>query len=370
MSKRDYYEVLGTHQSASADEIKKAYRKKARETHPDVNKAPDAEAKFKEVQEAYDILSDQQKRSTYDRFGHEAANQGGGFGGGGFEGFDFGDIFSSFFGGQGRSDAGARANAPRKGQDIHKRMQVKFSDAVTGAEKKIKTQVYEECTTCHGSGAHSKSDIDTCSQCRGSGSVIAEQQTIFGRTRTQTTCPKCQGRGKTIKKRCGSCGGDGVVSNEKVVNVKIPAGIDTNQQLRMQGFGHKGINGGPAGDLYIVFEVEHDARFERSGDDLIMEMPLSITQATLGAEIEVPTPYGPVKLKVPAGTQSEKSFRLKGKGMPNVRGRTTGDLHVISKVVIPTKLSSEQEKLFKKLADTNLEKNDASKWDRFKSVFK
>jgi molecular chaperone DnaJ len=160
------------------------------------------------------------------------------------------------------------------------------------------------------------------------------------------------------------------VSNEKVVNVKIPAGIDTNQQLRMQGFGHKGVNGGPAGDLYIVFEVEHDARFERSGDDLIMEMPLSITQATLGAEIEVPTPYGPVKLKVPAGTQSEKSFRLKGKGMPNVRGRTSGDLHVISKVVIPTKLTSEQERLFKKLADTNLEKNDASKWDRFKSVFK
>jgi len=371
MSKRDYYEVLGIAQGATPEEIKKAYRKKARETHPDVNKASDAEAKFKEVQEAYDILSDPQKRSTYDRFGHEAANQGGfGGGGAGFEGFDFGDIFSSFFGGGGRESAGARANAPRKGQDIHKRMRVSFAEAVTGGEKKIKTQVYEECQTCHGSGAHSKSDIETCSTCRGSGSVIQEQQTIFGRTRTQTTCPKCQGRGKTIRKKCNTCGGDGVVSNEKVVSVKIPAGIDTNQQLRMQGFGHKGINGGPAGDLYIVFEVEIDDRFERSGDDLIMEMPLTVTQATLGADIEIPTPYGPVSLKIPAGTQADKTFRLKGKGMPNVRGRTTGDLHVISKIVIPTKLSKDQQKLFEKLSETDLEKNDSSKWDRFKSVFK
>jgi len=371
MSKRDYYEVLGLAQGASAEEIKKAYRKKARETHPDVNKGSDAEEKFKEIQEAYDILSDPQKRSTYDRFGHDAANQGGfGGGGAGFEGFDFGDIFSSFFGGGARENAGARANAPRKGQDIHKRMRVKFTEAVTGGEKKIKTQVYEECSTCHGSGAHSKTDVETCSTCRGSGAVIQEQQTIFGRTRTQTTCPKCQGRGKTIRKKCQSCQGDGVVSNEKIVNVKIPAGIDSNQQLRMQGFGHKGVNGGPSGDLYIVFEVESDDRFERSGDDLIMEMPLSVTQATLGADIEIPTPYGPVNLKIPAGTQADKTFRLKGKGMPNVRGRTVGDLHVISKIIIPTKLTKDQEKLFEKLSDTHLEKNDSSKWDRFKSVFK
>jgi molecular chaperone DnaJ len=370
MSKRDYYDVLGIAKGSSPDEIKKAYRKRARETHPDVNKAADAEAKFKEVQEAYDVLSDSQKRSTYDRFGHEAANQGGFGGSGGFEGFDFGDIFSSFFGGGSQGNASARANAPRKGQDIHKRMRVNFAEAVTGGEKKIKTQVYEECQVCHGSGAHSKNDIETCSTCRGSGSVIQEQQTIFGRTRTQATCPKCQGRGKTIKKRCGSCSGDGVVSSEKVVSVKIPAGIDTNQQLRMQGFGHKGVNGGPSGDLYIVFEVEIDDRFERSGDDLIMEMPLTVTQATLGADIEIPTPYGAVSLKIPAGTQADKTFRLKGKGMPNVRGKTTGDLHVISKIVIPTKLSKEQEKLFEKLADTNLENNDSSRWDRFKSVFK
>lgn len=372
MSKRDYYEVLGVSQNASQDEIKKAYRKKAREFHPDVNQAKDAEDKFKEVQEAYDVLSDTQKKAQYDRFGHQANT--GGMGSGGFEGFgdfDFGDIFSSFFGG--RPGGGARqANAPRKGQDIHKRMKVSFHDAVFGAEKKIKTQVYEECATCHGSGAHSKSDITTCSQCGGSGQVIQESQSIFGRTRTQTTCPKCSGTGKTIKKACRTCGGDGVVSKEKVVSVKIPKGIDTNNQLRMQGYGHKGVNGGPAGDLYIVFEVAQDGPFERHGDDLIIEMPLTVSQAALGDSIQVPTPYGDVKLKVPAGTQSEKTFRLKGKGMPNLRskGTATGDLHIIAKVKIPTKLSKEQEKLFEQLQKTKLNASDASAWDKFKSIFK
>ena len=368
MSKRDYYDVLGVSQSASSDEIKKAYRKKAREFHPDVNKAQGAEDKFKEVQEAYDVLSDGNKKAQYDRFGHQM-NQGGMGGAGGFEGFDFGDIFSSFFGG-GQTQNQARSNAPRKGQDIHKRMRVNFNDAVTGAEKKIKTQVYEECTTCHGSGAHSKSDIETCSECRGSGSVIREQQSIFGRTRTQTTCPKCGGKGKTIRKKCQTCSGDGVVSKEKVVSVKIPAGIDTNNQLRMQGYGHKGVNGGPSGDLYIVFEVIEDERFERHGDDLVLEMPLTIPQAVLGDDIEIPTPYGPVKLKVPSGTGSEKTFRIKGKGMPNLRTKQKGDLHIVAKVIIPSKLTKEQEKLFKQLSKTNLESNDSSVWERFKSVFK
>lgn len=368
MSKRDYYEVLGVSQSASQDEIKKAYRKKAREFHPDVNTAAGAEDKFKEVQEAYDVLSDAQKKGQYDRFGHQA-NTGGGGGFEGFGDFDFGDIFSSFFGGnQGGRTA---SNAPRKGQDIHKRMKVSFSEAVFGAEKKIKTEVYEECTTCHGSGAHSKSDIETCSECRGSGHVIRETQSIFGRQRTQTTCPKCQGQGKTIKKVCHTCRGDGVVAKEKVVSVKIPKGIDTNNQLRMQGFGHKGVNGGPSGDLYIVFEVIDDGRYERHGDDLLIEMPLTVTQATLGDDILVPTPYGDVKLKVPAGTQSEKTFRLKGKGMPNLRSKsTTGDLHIVTKVIIPTKLSKDQTKLFEQLAKTELHKNDHSAWDKFKSVFK
>ncbi len=371
MSKRDYYEVLGVSQEASQDEIKKAYRKKAREFHPDVNKSEGAEDQFKEVQEAYDVLSDSQKKAQYDRFGHQANQGGGGAGFEGFGDFDFGDIFSSFFGG--RPGAGARqANAPRKGQDIHKRMKVSFKDAVFGAEKKIKTNVYEECTTCHGSGAHSKSDITTCNECGGSGQVIREAQSIFGRTRTQATCPKCGGSGKTIKKSCKTCGGDGVVSKEKVVSVKIPKGIDTNNQLRMQGYGHKGVNGGPAGDLYIVFEVEAGGLFERHGDDLIIEMPLTVSQAALGDSVLVPTPYGDVKLKIPAGTQSEKTFRLKGKGMPNLRakGSVTGDLHIITKIKIPTKLSKEQSKLFEQLSETKLNASDASAWDRFKSIFK
>ncbi len=368
MSKRDYYEVLSVDKNASPDEIKKAYRKLARAYHPDVNKAADAEAKFKEVQEAYDVLSDGQKKAQYDRFGHQASQAG--FGGGaGFEGFDFNDIFSSFFGGN-QQRAQTRANQPRKGQDIHKRMRVSFKDAVLGGKKNIRTSIYEECHSCHGSGAYSKDDVQTCTQCRGSGTVTVEQQTLFGRTRTQTSCSKCQGTGKTVGRKCDTCHGDGVISKEKTISVNIPEGIDTNNQLRMAGFGHKGVNGGPAGDLYIVFEVEDDPKYERHGDDLIMDMPVTITQATLGDEIVIPTPYGNVKLKIPAGTQSQKTFRLRGKGMPNLRSKRKGDLHVVVRVVTPTKLTKEQEKLFRKLADTNLQKNDDTVWDKFKQVFK
>lgn len=369
MSKRDYYEVLGVSKNVAPEELKKAYRKLARQYHPDVNKEADAEAKFKEIQEAYDVLSDDQKRSQYDRFGHQANQQG--FGGGfdGFADFDINDIFSSFFGG-GQGRAQARANQPRKGQDIHKRMKATFEEAVHGAKKTIKTNVYEECGTCHGSGAHSKSDISTCSECRGSGTVTIEQQTLFGRTRTQTACSRCQGTGKTISRQCQSCHGEGMVSKDKTVTVNIPEGIDNNNQLRMPGYGHKGINGGPNGDLYIVFEVEDDPKYERHGDDLVMDMPLTVTQATLGDEIVIPTPYGSVKLKIPEGTQSQKTFRIRGKGMPNLRTKKVGDLHVVVRVITPTKLSREQEKLFRKLAETDLQNNDASFWDKFKNVFK
>ncbi len=370
MSKRDYYEVLGVDKNVGQDELKKAYRKLARQYHPDVNKEANAEAKFKEIQEAYDVLSDSQKRAQYDRFGHQANQQG--FGGGfegGFGDFYFNDIFSSFFGGGG-GRAQSRANQPRKGQDIHKRMKVSFEDAVNGAKKTIKTAVYEECHTCHGTGAFSKNDVSTCTECRGSGTVTVEQQTLFGRTRTQTACPKCGGSGKTITKKCQTCQGDGMVSKNKTVTVNIPQGIDNNNQLRMPGYGHKGINGGPNGDLYIVFEVEDDPKYERHGDDLVMDMPLTVTQATLGDEIVVPTPYGSIKLKIPAGTQSQKTFRIRGKGMPNLRSKKVGDLHVVVRVVTPTKLTREQEKLFRKLSETNLESNDASMWEKFKNVFK
>jgi len=372
MSKRDYYEVLGVDKNASKEDIKKAYRKLARKYHPDVSQEEDAETKFKEVREAYEVLSDQQKRSQYDQFGHSANQQGGGFegfgGAGGFQDFDFDDIFSQFFGG-GRRSRSQRANEPRKGQDIQKRMRVTFEEAVHGAKKKIRTTVYEECSSCHGSGAHSKDDVETCSQCNGSGTVVMEQQTMFGRTRTQQACPKCGGEGKTIKNKCKTCNGEGVVGKEKTVNVNVPPGVDTNNQLRMPGFGHKGVNGGPPGDLYIVFDVQEDDVFERHGDDLIVEMPLNITQATLGDDLVVPTPHGNVKLKIPAGTQSHKTFRIKGKGVPNLRSKRKGDLHVVVKVITPTKLSKQQEKLFQQLSKTDLS-DEGNLWDKIKSKFK
>ncbi len=371
MSKKDYYEVLGVSKDASQPDIKAAYRKLARKYHPDVSKEEDAETKFKEVREAYEVLSDSQKRAQYDRFGHSANQQGQGFGdfgsGGGFGDFDFEDIFSSFFGG-GRS-RGQRANQPRKGQDIQKRMRVTFEEAVHGAKKKIRTTVYEECSSCHGSGAHSKDDIETCAKCQGTGAVTMEQQTMFGRTRTQTACPDCGGTGKTIKKTCGECGGEGIVGKEKTVAVNVPQGVDNNNQLRMPGFGHKGVNGGPPGDLYIVFEVAEDDVFERHGDDLVVEVPITVSQAALGDQIIVPTPYGNVKLKIPAGTQSHKTFRVKAKGMTNLRSKRKGDLHAVIKVMIPSKLSKKQQDLFEQLSKTNLE-NEETIWDKVKNKFK
>ncbi len=371
MSKRDYYEVLGVSKDASQADIKAAYRKLARKYHPDVSKEEDAETKFKEVREAYEVLSDTQKRTQYDRFGHSANQQGQGFGdfggGGGFGDFDFEDIFSSFFGG-GRSRS-ARSNQPRKGQDIQKRMRVTFDEAVHGVKKKIRTTVYEECSSCHGSGAHSKDDVETCAKCQGSGAVTMEQQTMFGRTRTQTACPDCGGTGKTIKKKCAECGGEGIVGKEKTISVTVPQGVDTNNQLRMPGFGHKGVNGGPPGDLYIVFEVEEDDVFERHNDDLVVEVPITVAQAALGDQIIVPTPYGNVKLKIPAGTQSHKTFRVKGKGMTNLRSKRKGDLHAVIKVMIPSKLSKKQQQLFEQLSKTDLQ-NEESIWDKVKNKFK
>ncbi len=368
--KRDYYEVLGVNKDASKEEIKSAYRKLARKYHPDVNKEKDAEAKFKEVREAYEVLSDPKKREQYDRFGHSFSRQGAG-GAQGFEGFgdfDFEDIFSQFFGGGG-ARGGRDRNRPRKGQDIQKRMRVSFKEAVHGAKKKIRTTVYEECSACDGSGAESKNDIETCSRCRGTGAVTMEQQTLFGRTRTQTVCPTCNGSGKTIKNKCSTCGGEGVQGKQKTVNVTIPAGVETNNQIRMPGFGHKGVNGGPPGDLYIVFEVEEDDVFKRHGDDLVVDVPINIAQAALGDEIRVPTPYGEVKLKIPAGTQSHKTFRLRGKGMTNVRSKRRGDLHVIIKAMTPKNLDKQQQKLFEELKKTDLG-NSESLWDKVKSKFK
>jgi len=371
MSKRDYYEVLGLDKSASADDIKKAYRKLAKKYHPDVSTEKDAESKFKEVQEAYEVLSDDQKKAQYDQYGHDAPGAGfgqGGFGQGGFGDFDFSDIFSSFFGGGARQRP--TRNAPRKGSDIRRVMNISFEDSVFGKVEKIKVPIYDECHVCHGSGAASSKDIKTCSKCHGNGTVIMEQQTIFGATRTQTTCPTCNGTGKEIKNKCTNCQGEGVEKVTKNVEVKVPAGIDNNQHIRLAGYGNKGQNGGPNGDLYILIKVDPSDVFLRQGDDIIVTQPISFAQAALGDEIKVPTPYGDVMLKIPPGTQSDSKFRLKGKGMMNVRTKQKGDQHVIVNVVTPRKLSSEQRKLFEQLSKIEDRQSDNhSFWEKFKSNF-
>ncbi len=372
MEKRDYYEVLGISKTASDDEIKKAYRRLAKKYHPDVSTEANAEAKFKEVQEAYDVLSDQTKRGQYDQFGHQAANGGfgaGGFGGAGFEGFDFGDIFSAFFGGGQRSTSRA-TNRPRKGSDIQRRMSITFEESIFGKTEKVKVPVYDECHVCHGLGAESKKDIKVCSQCGGSGSVIMEQQTLFGRTQTRTTCPTCKGTGKEFIKACSNCNGEGVERVNKEVEIRVPKGIETGQQIRLEGFGNKGANGGPNGDLYIVFEVKPSDKYIREGDDIIVNVPLTFAQAALGTEIKVDTVYGQVMLKIPPGTQSESKFRLKGKGAPNIRTKQLGDQHVIVTVVTPQKLNNQQRKAFEDLLRVEDEATPQKNWwDRFKSNF-
>ncbi|GGH84934.1 molecular chaperone DnaJ [Pullulanibacillus pueri] len=354
MSKRDYYEVLGLDRNASKEDIKKAYRKLARQYHPDVNKDdPTATDKFKEVKEAYETLSNDQKKAHYDQFGHTDPNQG--FGGGqGFGGADFGgfgDIFDMFFGGGGGSSRRRDPNAPRQGADLQYTMTIDFEEAAFGKETDIKIPREETCETCHGSGAKPGTTPDTCSHCGGSGQLNVEQNTPFGRIVNRRVCNYCQGTGKIIKEKCSTCGGDGKVKVNKTIHVKIPAGVDEGQQIRISGQGEAGSNGGPSGDLYVVFHIKPHKFFERDGDDVYCEIPLSFAQVTLGDEIEVPTLYGRVKLKIPAGTQTGTHFRLKGKGIKNVRGYGQGDQHVTVNVVTPKHLSDKERELFKQLAE-------------------
>ncbi|MCM3761525.1 molecular chaperone DnaJ [Alkalihalobacillus oceani] len=344
MSKRDYYEVLGVDQNASVDEVKKAYRKLARKYHPDVNKEADAEEKFKEVKEAYDTLSDPQKKARYDQFGHADPNQG--FGGAGDFGGGFGDIFDMFFGGGGRRNP----NAPRQGADLQYTMTLEFKEAVFGKETEIEIPREETCQTCTGSGAKPGTKPETCSHCGGSGQLNVEQNTPFGRVVNRRVCHHCQGTGKFIKEKCTTCGGKGKVRKRKKINVKVPAGIDHGQQLRVSGQGEAGTNGGPPGDLFVVFNVKPHEFFERDGDDIYCEMPLTFAQVALGDEIEVPTLNGKVKLKIPAGTQTGTNFRLRGKGVPNVHGRGQGDQHVKVRVVTPKNLTEKEKDLIREFA--------------------
>ncbi|MDQ0174194.1 molecular chaperone DnaJ [Bacillus chungangensis] len=349
MSKRDYYEVLGLSKGASKDEIKKAYRKLSKKYHPDINKEANASEKFKEISEAYETLSDDQKRANYDQFGHSDPTQG--FGGGGFNASGFGgfeDIFNTFFGGGGRR---RDPNAPRQGADLQYTMGLSFEEAVFGKETDIEIPREENCDTCKGTGAKPGSKIETCSHCHGSGQLNIEQNTPFGKIVNRRVCHHCNGTGKFIKEKCRTCAGAGKVKKRRKIHVKIPAGIDDGQQMRVSGQGEPGINGGPPGDLFVVFHVREHEFFERDGDDIYFEMPITFVQAALGDEIEVPTLHGKVKLKIPAGTQTNTKFRLKGKGVPNVRGYGVGDQHLHVKIITPTKLTEKQKQLLREFAE-------------------
>ncbi|QJC52587.1 molecular chaperone DnaJ [Paenibacillus albicereus] len=369
--KRDYYEVLELGKDASAEEIKKAYRKLARQYHPDVNKGADAETKFKEVKEAYDTLSDDQKRAVYDQYGHVDPNQ---FGGGGqdFGGGGFGDIFDMFFGGGGRRDP----NAPQRGNDLQYTMTIEFKEAVFGKETEITIPRTENCDTCHGSGAKPGTKPENCSVCRGTGQQEVVQNTPFGRMVNRRACTNCSGTGKIIKDKCSTCHGAGKVKKQRKITVRIPAGVDEGAQIRLNGEGESGTRGGPNGDLYIVLRVKPHEFFDRENDDIYCEVPLSFAQAALGDEIEIPTLTEKVKLKIPAGTQTGTYFRLKGKGVPKLRGYGNGDQHVKVTVVTPTSLTDEQKDLLRQLggfggsAAAGGEEHHESIFDRMKKAFR
>lgn len=365
--KRDYYEVLGVGKDASEDEIKKAYRKMARQYHPDVNKAPDAEDKFKEMKEAYDVLSDDNKRATYDRHGHVDPNQG--FGGGGFgdAGGGFGDIFDMFFGGGGgRRDP----NAPQRGNDLQYTMTIEFKEAVFGKETEITIPRTETCDTCTGSGAKPGTKPEACSVCKGSGQQEVVQNTPFGRMVNRRACTNCSGTGRVIKEKCTTCHGAGKVKRQRKINVRIPAGVDDGAQIRLTGEGEGGLRGGPSGDLYIVIRVKAHEFFERENDDIYCEVPLTFAQAALGDEIEIPTLTEKVKLKIPSGTQTGTFFRLKGKGVPRLRGYGQGDQHVKVTIVTPTNLTDEQKDLLRQFAGGSMNaENESVNQEHHESIF-
>ena len=356
MNKRDYYEVLGVSKQATDAEIKSAFRKLAKKYHPDVSKEPDAAEKFKEAQEAYAVLSDEQKRKQYDQFGHAAFEQGG-MGGGGFDfsGFDFSDIFGDLFGEGGFNFGfGGRGNQSRasKGRDKLVSVDLTFEEAVFGCKKTINLDVNENCNECNGKGGTGES---SCSRCHGSGTVTTEQRTMFGTFMSRTTCPECNGKGKSYKEKCSKCRGTGKVKTNKDLEVKVPAGVDTGNQLRMSGKGEAGTNGGPNGDIYLEFNVKQHEIYERDGNDIYLELPITISEAVLGCKKDVPTIHGSVRLTIKEGAQTGDKYRLKGKGIEDVHSYRKGDMYAIINVVIPKKITKEQKKLFESLSKTNLE---------------
>ena len=354
--KRDFYEVLGVKKGASEDELKKAYRKLAKENHPDLHPGDkECEARFKEINEAYEVLSDSDKRAKYDQFGHAAFDPNQGFGGGGFGGFEgfggFGDIFGDIFGGFGGFGGGGRnPNAPRKGDNLRATVNIKFEEAAFGVKKEVFVAKVEQCPDCKGTGCAEGTTAEVCPDCKGTGSVKTTQRTPFGMVQSTGQCPKCKGRGKIIHTPCKSCRGVGSVRRQHKVTVSVPAGIDDGQTISLRGQGNAGINGGPAGDLLITVLVQPHARFERDGASILLEQEVSFAQAALGSEIEVPTLDGKVKLNIPEGTQPGSVFRLKGKGVPYLRANGRGDQFVTVKVAVPKNMSSAQKEALRQYA--------------------
>jgi molecular chaperone DnaJ len=347
---RDYYEILGVTRGASEDELKSSFRRLARQYHPDVSQEDNAEEKFKEINEAYAILSDQEKRAAYDRFGHAGVQGVGGVPD--WTTMDFsdilGDLFGFGFGGFGRSSRQS-PNAPRRGSDLQYRVHLTFSEAVFGVDKEIEITRDEICSTCSGSGTKPGTSPSRCSTCGGNGEVRRSQQTIFGSMVQVTTCPACGGKGEVIVNPCPTCSGKGQVRESRKKVVTIPQGVDTGTQIRLAGEGQPGANGGPSGNLYLVIQVQGHKYFRRRNDDILLDLNINLAQATLGDEVDVPTVDGDALLKVPAGTQPGKVIRMRGKGVPHLRGSGRGDQLVIVNISIPTSVSTEQRELFEEL---------------------
>lgn len=380
MAKRDYYEVLGVSKSASDEEIKKAYRKKAIQYHPDKNPGnKEAEEQFKEAAEAYEVLSDAQKRQRYDQFGH--AGMGGASGGGGFSGAGmdfsmddifsrFGDIFGGHFGGFGGFGGGGSSPRYNRGSDLRVKVRLNLQEIASGVEKKIKVNKYVKCTHCDGSGAADPASVSTCSTCRGSGHVTRVQQTILGAMQTQSVCPSCHGDGKTITKKCPHCNGEGVVRQDEVISINIPAGVGEGMQLSVSGKGNAARRGGVNGDLLVLIEEEEHPELIRDENDLVYNLLLPVTTAILGGTVEVPTVDGRVKVKVDAGTQPGKVLRLRGKGLPNVNRYGQGDLLVHIGIYVPEQLTKEEQKLIEKLDESPNVKPSGSTSKSFFQNFK
>lgn len=377
MAKRDYYEVLGVSKDATEEEIKSAFRKKAKEYHPDINKSPDAPEKFKEAQEAYACLSDKDNRAKYDQFGHAAfENSYGNAGGGSYQGgnpfgnFDFGDIFddlfSGGFGGFGGFGSSSRnSTRARKGADTLYSMKIDFMDAVYGTKRDIELEYYEVCDDCDGHGGHGEV---ICSECNGKGTVIKQANTILGTIQTRSTCPECNGKGKTYKSRCNTCKGNGRVKVTKTLTIDIPAGINEGEQLRVSGKGEPGLNGGPNGDLYIEIRIIPHEFYRREGNDIYVDMPVTITDLCLGCKKTIKTMDGYVDIKIKEGSQPGDILRIKGKGINNPDSWKKGDFYLVLKLIIPTNLSRKQKSILEELEDTDLE--DSTEFKKFDKLNK